>query len=452
MKKVIHTGIFFLSMVLSLTAQENWKPLFNGEDLDDWVILNGEADYLIEGDEIVGVSKMNTPNSFLSTKKNYGDFILEFEVKVDPSLNSGVQIRSNSIPSYRNGRVHGYQVEIDPSRRAWSGGIYDEARRGWLYPLTQNEKGRQAFDPYGWNKYRVEAIGPSIRIWINGVNTSNLLDDMTLEGIIGLQVHSIRQEEQQGKEIRWRNIRIATENIDRYRWEMDPEVVEINLIPNTLSDQEKRRGWRLLWDGKTTKGWRSVKNPEFPEKGWEINDGVLTVIKEGGGGDIITTDKYSDFELSFEFKITEGANSGVKYFVDPNVTKGKGGAIGPEFQILDDHQHPDAKRGVKGNRTVGSLYDLIPATNLSEGSDNKRFKGVGAWNHGRILAVGNRVEHWLNGIKMLEYERGTPMFRALVAYSKFKDSPNYGEWDQGYILLQDHHDEVSFRSIKIREF
>src|SRR5690625_173387 len=102
MKKVIHTGIFFLSMVLSLTAQENWKPLFNGEDLDDWVILNGEADYLIEGDEIVGVSKMNTPNSFLSTKKNYGDFILEFEVKVDPSLNSGVQIRSNSIPSYRN--------------------------------------------------------------------------------------------------------------------------------------------------------------------------------------------------------------------------------------------------------------------------------------------------------------------------------------------------------------
>src|SRR5690625_7754622 len=118
---------------------------------------------------------MNTLNSVLSTKKNYEDFILDFEVKVDPSLNSGVQIRSNSIPSYRNGRVHGYQVEIDPSRRAWSGGIYDEARRGWLYPLTQNEKGRQAFDPYGWNKYRVEAIGPSIRIWINGVNTSNLL-------------------------------------------------------------------------------------------------------------------------------------------------------------------------------------------------------------------------------------------------------------------------------------
>src|SRR5690625_6799975 len=109
--------------------------------------------------------------------------------------------------------------------RDWSSDVCS-SDLGWLYPLTQNEKGRQAFDPYGWNKYRVEAIGPSIRIWINGVNTSNLLDDMTLEGIIGLQVHSIRQEEQQGKEIRWRNIRIATENIDRYRWEMDPEVVE----------------------------------------------------------------------------------------------------------------------------------------------------------------------------------------------------------------------------------
>src|SRR5690625_2136952 len=146
MKKVIQTSGFILLMVLSLTAQENWESLFNGEDLDDWVLLNGEADYLIEGDEIVRVSTMNTPNSFLSTKKTYGDFILEFEVKVDPSLNSGVQIRSNSVPSYRNGRVHGYQVEIDPSRRAWSGGIYDEARRGWLYHLTQNEKGRQDFE------------------------------------------------------------------------------------------------------------------------------------------------------------------------------------------------------------------------------------------------------------------------------------------------------------------
>lgn len=456
MRKFIFIALLLFAASF-VSAQEKWEPLFNGKDLDNWIILNGQAEYLIEGDEIVGISKVNTPNSFLSTLKNYSDFILEFEVKVDPSLNSGVQIRSNSIPSYRDGRVHGYQVEIDPSKRAWSGGIYDEGRRGWLYTLTENKKGGEAFNTHGWNSYRVEAVGPSIRVWINGVNTANLLDDMTSEGIIGLQVHSIRGEELEGKEIRWKNIRIATENVDRYRWEMDPEVKEINYIPNTISAQEKRKGWRLLWDGKTSNGWKSAKTQGFPDKGWVIQDGVLTVQKGTGGesengGDIVTIDKFSDFELTFEFKITEGANSGVKYFVDPNLNKGSGSAIGLEFQILDDQRHPDAKRGVKGNRTLASLYDLIPATNMSENSDNKRFKGVGNWNQGRVIATGNHVEHWLNGVKVLEYERRTPMFRALVAYSKFKDWPNFGEWSEGHILLQDHGDEVSFRSIKIREF
>jgi len=241
MRKFIFTGLILTFAAFFVSAQDKWEPLFNVKNLDNWTILNGEAEYLIEGDEIVGISKMKTSNSFLSTRENYSDFILEFEVKVDPSLNSGVQIRSNSIPSYRDGRVHGYQVEIDPSRRAWSGGIYDEGRRGWLYTLTENKKGGEAFNVHGWNSYRVEAVGPSIRIWINGVNTANLLDDMTSEGIIGLQVHSIGQEELAGKEIRWRNIRIATENVDRYRWEMDPEVTEINYIPNTISEQEERR-------------------------------------------------------------------------------------------------------------------------------------------------------------------------------------------------------------------
>ena len=152
-----------------------------------------------------------------------------------------------------------------------------------------------------------------------------------------------------------------------------------------------------------------------------------------------------------EFKITEGANSGIKYFVNPDLNEGQGSEIGLEFQILDDVNHPDAKKGVKGNRTLGSLYDLIPASNLSVPSRDKVFRGIGEWNQARILVQGNHVEHWLNGFKVVEYERNTPMYRALVAYSKYKVWPGFGEAEAGHILLQDHGDEVHYRSIKIRE-
>jgi hypothetical protein len=154
---------------------------------------------------------------------------------------------------------------------------------------------------------------------------------------------------------------------------------------------------------------------------------------------------YSDFELQVDFRITSGANSGIKYFVNPDLNKGPGSAIGCEYQILDDSNHPDARLGVKGNRTMASLYDLIPA------AENKPFKGVGAWNRALIKVKGNHVEHWLNGMKVVEYERNTQMWRALVAYSKYKDWPAFGEAEAGYILLQDHGNEVHFKNIKIKE-
>lgn len=440
-----------------LAQDGKWTELFNGRDLSGWEKLNGEAEYRIEGDQIVGVSRMNTPNTFLATEEHYTDFILELEVKVDPLLNSGIQFRSNSLPSYRDGRVHGYQAEIDPSARAYSGGIYDEARRGWLYPLSLNEGGRKAFKNGEWNSYRIEAIGDHLRIWVNGVQTSDLVDDMTAEGFIALQVHSIRSDYMAGREVRWRHIRIMTGEVEAHSRGSHPEIRQINLVPNSLTEQERRKGWRLLWDGKTSDGWRSGNSPSFPEEGWVINDGVLTVQESGGResaafGDIITTEEFSDFELQLEFKITEGANSGIKYFVDPELNQEGGSEIGLEYQILDDEGHPDAKAGIAGNRTLASLYDLIPAVNLSVEGYSKRFKGVGTWNRARIVSRGNKVEHWLNGFKLVEYERKTPMFRALVASSKYKDWPGFGEWTKGHILLQDHGNEVSFRSIKIREF
>lgn len=429
-------------------GQARWTNLFNGKDLSGWKQLNGKARYQVLNGEIVGTTVHGEPNSFLVTEQNYDDFILELEFRLDADMNSGIQFRSESKPAYREGRVHGYQMEIDPSERAWTGGIYDEGRRGWLYPLEYNVAGKKAYKQSDWNQARIECIGPVIRIWINGIPTANLVDDLTTRGFIALQVHSVQKPENSGQQVRWRNIRIQTQNL---KPGAPDSIFVVNLLPNTLSDQEKHNGVTLLWDGKTTKGWRGAYQGKFPEKGWEIRDGVLSVVRSDGaesqhGGDIVTEKTYGAFDLQFEFRLTEGANSGLKYFVTESEGN-KGSAIGLEYQILDDAKHPDAKEGVVGNRTMASLYDLIPSIKI-----RRDPRPVGAWNSGRVVVYpDNRIEHWLNGYKVVEYQRGTPIYHALVARSKYAKWENFGMADEGRILLQDHGDQVSFRSIKIRE-
>ncbi len=223
----------------------------------------------------------------------------------------------------------------------------------------------------------------------------------------------------------------------------------MNCIDNTLSAKEAKEGWELLFDGKTTNGWRGARLSSFPQKGWLVENGILKVLAGNGGeaangGDIVTTRTYRNFILKVDFKITPGANSGIKYFVDPDMNKGEGSAIGCEFQILDDQRHPDAKLGVKGNRKLGSLYDLIPAP------ENKIFD-INTFNTAMIVVKGNHVEHWLNNVKIIEYERNNQEWNALVAYSKYKNWPNFGNLTDGNILLQDHGNEVSFKNIKIKE-
>ena len=444
--------LFILLAVASVNyAQQKWENLFNGKDLIGWNQINGKAKYSIVDNAIVGEAVLNSPNSFLATEKTYSDFILELEFKVDSQMNSGVQIRSESNPDYKNGKVFGYQVEFDPSSRSWTGGIYDEARRGWLCTLDENPKGKKAFKQNEWNKLRIEAYDTSIRTWVNGIACSDLIDDLTSEGFIALQVHDIgTNKSKEGIKVSWKNIKILTQDIKKYLTKNNNDIPQYNYLPNILTEREIKAGWKLLWDGKTTDGWLGAKLGTFPEEGWMIKDGILSVVNSDGaesrnGGDIITTKKYKDFELLVEFKITEGANSGIKYFVDSELNKGEGSAIGCEFQILDDEKHPDAKLGIAGNRTCAGLYDLIAPI-------NKRFSGVGEWNHARIIVKGNHVEHWLNGFKTVEYERGTQMWRALVSNSKYKVWPNFGELPEGHILLQDHGSEVWFRSIKICEF
>ncbi|MBE0654476.1 MAG: DUF1080 domain-containing protein [Bacteroidales bacterium] len=449
MKKIIFTIAFGAAISFSSCNNSDWQPLFNGKDFKGFVQLNGKAQYIVENGEMVGISTAGTPNSFMCTEKEYSDFILEFEVKVDSLLNSGVQIRSHSFDSIKNGRVFGYQVEIDPSARAWSGGIYDEARRAWLYPVTPyNAEAIKAFDKYNWNKYRIEAIGNRIRTWVNGIPTADMIDDADASGFIAFQVHQV-PDEHAGLEVRWKNIRIVTENLEKYKTDIRDDIYQINLIPNTLSELEQKEGWKLLFDGVTSANWRGAHKEVFPDSGWIIEDGILTVLPSGGaeskgGGDIVTTQEFGNFILSFEFMITEGANSGVKYFVTENYET-SGSAIGLEYQIIDDLRNPDAKMGHEGNRTLASLYDLIPA------AENKQFNGIGKWNTGRIVSLNNHTEHWLNGSKVLEYQRGSEEYLNLVQESKYKGYDNFGLSDKGHILLQDHGDKVSFRSIKIRE-
>ncbi len=444
---LLFLGVFLTGCTETKKDNAPWESLFDGETLKGWERMGGEAPYSIRNGAIVGTTTHNTANTFLTTTKMYDDFIFEVTFKVDTTMNSGVQIRSNSFEYYRDGRVHGYQVEIDPSDRAWSGGIYDESRRGWLNPISENTQAQKAFKKNEWNHYRIEAIGDTIKTWVNDVPASHLIDDKTASGFIALQVHSIKEDMQEGTEIIWKDIKILTDSLSKYSRKTPLEPI---ITRNRLTIDEKKNGWQLLWDGETTNGWRGARLDEFPDKGWKIEEGVLMVLSSGGeesaaGGDIVTRDVYGDFELKVDFKLTEGANSGIKYYVDTDINKGPGSSIGLEYQILDDQRHPDAKKGNhEGSRTVASLYDLIKA------DINKPIKSIGDWNTAHIISKDNHVEHWLNGTKVLEYERKSDTYRKLVSESKYVKWPNFGEAEKGHILLQDHGDHVSFRNIKIK--
>jgi hypothetical protein len=448
MKSILPFLLIFCTFFSSIAQSDSWTPLFNGKNLDGWNQKNGQAIFEVINGEIVGTAVPNTPNSFLCTNENYSDFILELEVLIEDQMNSGIQFRSLSSPDYQNGRVHGYQLELDPTPRAWSGGIYDEGRRDWLYIPNINPDGKTAFKLGIWNSLRIEAIGNTLRTWINGIPVAHLIDDMTSTGFIALQVHSIYGDMKEGMRVRWKNIRIQTNDLKS----SPPDNIPVhNLIPNTLSFQEQHLGFELLFNGFNLQNWRNVYSQDAPSKRWKVENGAILVNASDGsetGNDIVTRSNFAAFEFIFEFKISEGANSGIKYFVNENFDSGGKSGIGLEYQILDDDKHPDAQQGAAGNRTMASLYDLIPPKK----PDARFLKRPGQWNYGRIIVYPDqRVQHWLNGFLVVQYERKSPLFNALVARSKYQIFPGFGLQDEGPLLLQDHGDEVAFRSLKIRK-
>lgn len=207
---------------------------------------------------------------------------------------------------------------------------------------------------------------------------------------------------------------------------------------NELTPAEQAAGWKLLFDGRTTNGWRGFSRPAFPDKGWVVEDGCLKHAAKGGGGDLITVGKYDEFDLKFEWRIAPGANSGVKYFI----TEERNTPIGHEYQLVDDLRHADGKRGAKWQ--TACFYDCLPA------ATNKTLRPAGEFNQSRILVQGNHVEHWLNGTKTVEYDLGSEALKAAIANSKFRNVAGFGAKIKGHLLLQDHGDEVWFRNLRIR--
>jgi hypothetical protein len=450
----LRKGTLLVSLIMAgltgVSAQTT--GLFDGKTLKGWKQIAGGATYQVANGVIIGTTVEGPGNSFLVTEKEYKDFVLDIDVMLEsPKGNSGVQVRSHYDPSGNKGKgkVYGRQAEIDPTSRKWSGGIYDEGRREWLYPLTLNPDAGNAYKAGDYNHLKIECIGNEMKTWINGVPAAYVIDTLDKSGFIALQVHGITEASEAGKKVYFKNIRIQTSGIVPTPF---PEgIFVVNYVPNTLSSYEKKGGWELLFDGKSSKGWLGANKNMFPARGWTIANGTISVLPAEGkestnGGDIVTTAEFSAFDLSFEFQLTPGANSGVKYFVTLK-EQTEGSAIGLEYQVLDDALHPDAKLGRNGNRTLASLYDLITA------NKPQRFvRPIGQWNTGRVVVYpDNRVEHYLNGVKVLEYQRASPAFRELVAISKYKDWKAFGEAEHGHILLQDHGNKVSFRSIKIRK-
>ena len=355
--------LFLITIIATGNTQAEdpqWIALFDGKSLNGWTQKGGKAKYSAEDGCIVGRTVPKTPNSFLCTTKNYGDFELEYEFKVDPRLNSGVQIRSHVKDK---NRVFGYQVEIDPDterNRMWTGGIYDEARRGWLNDLSKNEPARKAFKPGEWNKIRVHALGDSIKTWLNGVPAADLIDSMTSSGLIGLQVHGIGNKKDGPYEVRWRNIRIK--NLGKHEW-------------------------HPLFDGKTLAGWNAL-----PGGTWQVVEGAIvgkSPKSERRHGILLSEQSFRDFTARARFRVLSG-DSGF-YFRCKQV---KGGVSVHGFQIEVDFSQETGGLYETGGRAwvVKPTKEEIP---------RKKYK-PGEWTDLELSARGGRVVVRINGRKTAE--------------------------------------------------
>ena len=388
--------------------EPDWQPLFDGKSLDGWVKRGGDATYRVEDGAIVGTTVPDTANTFLCTQREFADLILEYDFKVDPQLNSGVQIRSSSVPGYQEGRVHGYQVEIDPSDRAWTGGLYDESRRGWLADLKNNEAARKAFKQNEWNHVRVEARGDMLKTWLNDVPAADLKDGLTRMGFIGLQVHGT--ESKTPLEVRWRNLRIKDFGDP---WTKPPADAVV-----------------LLGENGDVSAWEHVDKPGSHVE-WIWADGALEV--KPGSGNIVTKRSFGSVRVHVEFNVDENGQTG-----QANGNSGVYLQRRYEVQILNSAGQKPA------DDLCGAIYKI-------KAPDYNMARPAGQW---QTYDIEFHAPRWdqdgkkIESARMTVYQNGTRIQDNVeVPHSTgagLPESPG-----EAPLLLQDHFNKVRFRNVWI---
>lgn len=461
--------LFITTMVSTVcVAKTSWQSISAANEFIEWELVRDQAKHVQSDDKNVSSDNVVFEQPYFVTKEAFSNFILELEFKVDEQLKSGIQIRASKT-GVKNNNISGYYIDLDPVNKRDTGTIWalsaeqntEQNTQGLpLYPQAASSETQSVLQPQAWQHIRIEAIEKSIRVWVNRIMVANLVDDGAAKGFISLQSISSNNAVIENVKTHWRNIRIQSENLLANTWPVNPNVREISYLVNELTANEKQLGYRLLWDGKTYNGWRDVKTGTISSADWQIENDQLRVLPqknpahEGPPGGLITAALFGDFELELEFKIGQGQNGGIKYYVDPQLVNEKGLGMGIEYQLLDDKNSPYATMGTNGNRTLASAIDLFAPKPLTRPDVEVRslFRGVGTWNKARIVSRNGIVEHWLNNEKVVEFDRHSPLFEALVKRSMHSKWPNYGMIERGHILLQDFDGDVSYRSIKIREF
>lgn len=396
MKRLVPLALFAAAL-----SAADVVPLFDGKTLNGWKVCNGQATYRVENGTIVGRTAEGSPNSFLCTTKEYGDFVLEVETKTDPALNSGIQIRSHRYGAEQTvrifngkqwvnrkmpaGRVHGYQVEVSNEKAGNSGGIYDEARRGWLHDTSSDPAARAAFKDNEWNKYKIEAVGDHIRVWVNGVPAADVVDPLDQSGFIALQVHAFKGE--RPVEVAWRNIRIQDLG---------------------------RHVWKPIWDGKTFNGWTTSGGGQ-----WTIENAAIhgkTKTDDARTGFVVSDLSKGDVTARVKFKIPQG-NSGFFLRADKQTLAG--------YEVEID----SAKR-------TGGFWE-VRGRNWVTGPEDNAGVNSGEWNELTASLHGDRIVFHLNGQKTVDLPKDTQGRK------------------EGHIALQVHGSknptEVWFKDIEILE-
>ncbi len=343
-------------------AESRWIDLIEGEALEGWTRVNGNAPYEIVDGTIRGTNVLESPNSFLASDETFSDFILEFESRSIGEANSGVQFRTELAPGTWSGVV-GYQLDIDPSERQWTGGIYHEGVHVWRHAMARNPECQAAYEHEAWNTYRIEANGSVIATWVNGVPCAHMVGEHHTDGFIALQVHAIGQEEKYlGSFTEWRNMRILKTPTQSDFWTSKRADLIEGWLPEKVSALEMKNGWTSVDFSSGT----AVL---------EINSGTFEVVLD------VQMDDAANGHLDYAFGGPESECTG-------------------RYQIRNDVSLED--QDTKSN-LMGSLPDAIEATNLSEPGRPKRIYSDNRWNRIRLVVTQGRVQHWLNSVKVVEY-------------------------------------------------